>query len=327
GKSQNIPDAKTTGSQKTYSWNGIKGIQRWAPSIYGDRVVWFQGYPAGTYSNADIAFLNTTTNEMTLLNESSSAKGGLKIYGDNVAWYAYYENVTDASTNSRIFLHNLVTGKDTVISPGPGLKRYTSLSDKYIGWTDFGNPLATPIPPGQVHIYTLSSGTTQTIPGTTMNQFLDFIYGDYAVYSECTPYEIVKKTNKVSCDSKIYDIKTGNIWQLPSSKDSRTAGSSSEYDRKIVGYSDGLILVEDARGDEPVLSLFRAEDLRPAETITAVTPEPALPEKNVTSQQGATTPVLPSQASPGFGFVGMIAALVILCGIAGKSARPPRGRS
>ena len=43
GNDQVISYTNTTGSQKIYTWNGFKGIQRWEPSMYGDRVVWFQG--------------------------------------------------------------------------------------------------------------------------------------------------------------------------------------------------------------------------------------------------------------------------------------------
>jgi len=313
GKSQNIPDTDTTGSQKIYSWNGLKGIERWEPSMYGDRVVWFQGYPSGTYSPADIAFLNTTTNVVTLISESPSGKNGLVINGDNVIWCAYDENVTDAGTHNSLFLHNLVTGKDTVVSSDTGLKGQAALSGNYVGWTDFGDPLATPRPLTRVHIYTIPSGTTQTVPGTSMDQELDFIAGDYAFYSECTPYN--QKTNERSCESKMFNIKTGSSWQLPPSR----------LDRQIVGYSDGLFLAEDTRGDTPELSLFRAENLPLAETITA-TPAPGMPEEHVTALASTALSVPSTQKSPGFAFPGMVVALVILCGIAGRSDKTPSGK-
>ena len=211
GKDQIIPDTNTTGSQKIYSWNGFKGIQRWDPSMYGDRVVWFQGYPEGTYRAADIAFLNTTTNVVTLISESPTGKDGLAINGDNVIWCAYDENVTDAGTHNSLFLHNLVTGKDTVVSSDTGLKRQAALSGNYVGWTDFGDPLATPQPLRRVHIYTISSGTAQTVPAASMDQELNFIAGDYAFYSECTPYN--QKTGERSCEPEIFNIKTGHTRQ------------------------------------------------------------------------------------------------------------------
>jgi hypothetical protein len=310
-KSQNIPDTNTTGSQKIYSWNGIKGIQRWDPSIYGDRVVWFQGFPEGTYRSADIAFLNTTTNVMTLINESPTGKDGLEINGDNVIWCAYDENVTDAGTHNSLFLHNLVTGKDTAVSSDPGLKRQDILSGDYVGWTVFGGPLT------RVYIYTISSGTTQTVPATSLDQELNVITGDYAVYSECTSYN--KKTGERSCDSKIFNIKTGNTWQLP----------TSLADRQIIGYSDGLFLVEDTRGNIPALSLFRAENLPAIETVTA-TPAlatPGVPEKNGISPTGTTLSETPTLKSPGFASPVMVVALVILCGIAGSASRSPRRKS
>ncbi|MGA9086657.1 MAG: hypothetical protein WB284_08100 [Methanoregula sp.] len=312
-ESQNIPDANTTGSQKTYSWNGFSGIQRWEPSMYGDQVVWFQGYPEGTYRPADIAFLNTTTDVVTLISESPTGKNGLVINGDNVIWCAYDENVTDAGTHNSLFLHNLVTGKDTVVSSDTGLKGQAALSGNYVGWTDFGDPLATPRPLTQVHIYTISSGTAQTVPATTMNQDLDFITGDYAVYSECPAYnEADKATGEEPCQAKIFDILTGSIWQLP----------QSHNDQTILGYSNGLFLVEDTRDEAPELSLVRAENLPPAETITA-TPNPGMSEKNVTSMDNSTTPsVPPTQTSPGFEFPVMIIALVIIGGVAGKLAAP-----
>jgi hypothetical protein len=286
GRDHIIPNTNTTGSQKTYFWNGFPGIQRWEPSVYGDRVVWFQGYPSGTYRKADIAFLNTTTDEMTLINESPSAKGGLQINGENVIWYAYDEDVTDTSgpaTESSINLYNIVTGKDTVVCPEPGLKGQAALSGNYIGWTDFGNPLATPRPLWRVSIYTISSGTTQTVPSTSMDQNLDFIFGDYAVYTECPAYNAADKaTNEESCQDKIFDIRTGSTWQI----------LPSWTDQNIVGYSDGLFLVEDTRGDTPALSLFRADNLPPADTTTA-TPAPAMPENNVTSPAGTTLSVPP----------------------------------
>lgn len=314
GKSQNIPDTDTTGSQKIYSWNGLKGIERWEPSMYRDRVVWFQGYPSGTYNPADIAFLDTTTNVVTLISESPTGKNGLVINGDNVIWCAYDENVTDAGTHNSLFLHNLVTGKDTVVSSDTGLKGQAALSGNYVGWTDFGDPLTTPRLLTRVHIYTISSGTTQTVPAASMDQELDFIAGDYVFYSECTPY--TQKTNERSCESKMFNIKTGSSWQLP----------PSLSDRQIVEYSGGLFLVEDTRGDTPELSLFRAENLPLAETITA-TPAPGMPEENVTAHENVTPSMTPTQESPGFAFPIMIVALVILCGIAGRSARSPREKS
>ena len=290
GVSQDIPDANTVGSQKTYSWNGINGIQRWEPSMYGDRVVWFQGYPEGTYNNADIAFLNTTTNEMTLINESPSAKGGLQINGDNVVWYAYAMNnsVVD-NTQTSIYLHNLATGKDTVVSSDPGLKAQPSLSGEYIGWTDSGNPLAKPIPLSRVRIYTLSTGTIQTVPASSMEQFLGFISGDYAVYSECTPFDQIAAGADQQCQSKIFDIKTGDVWQYPQSPTDQYSG--------IWGYSNGLFLVADTKDGAPAFSLVTADNLPPADTITA-TPAPAMPGNNVTSLAGTTPSVPPVAGTP-----------------------------
>jgi hypothetical protein len=314
GKTRNIPDANTTGSQKTYSWNGIKGVQRWEPAMYGDRVVWFQGYPSGTYRAADVAFLNTTTNVVTLISESPTGKDSLAIDGDNVIWCAYDENVTNAGTHNSIFLHNLVTGNDTVVSSDTGLKRQAALSGDYVGWTDFGDPLATPRLPTKVHIYTISSGTARTVPAASMDQELNFIAGDYAFYTECTPS--TQNTNERSCESKMYDIKTGSTWQLPSSLSGR----------QVVGYSDGLILVEDDRGNVPELLLFRTDDLRPVPTETAATQTPAPAETKETAPVITTIPESTAQASPGFGSAGMVAALVVLCGIAGKTILPPQGR-
>jgi hypothetical protein len=314
GNDHVIPDTNTTGSQKTYSWNGFKSIQRWEPSMYGDRVVWFQGYPEGTYRAADIAFLNTTTNVLTLISESPTGKDGLVINGDNVIWCAYDENVTDAGTHNTLFLHNLVTGKDTVVSSAPGLKRQDVLSGDYVGWTDFGDPLATPQPLRRVHTYTISSGTAQAVSAASMDQELDFIAGDYAFYSECTPYDT--KTGERTCNPKIFDIKTGSTLQLPPSLSGR----------QIIGYSNGLLLVEDTSGNIPELSLFRTENLPAIETVAA-TPAPAtpgVPGENVTSLAGTAPPVTPTLKSPGFAFPGMIVALVIFCGIAGRTARPPR---
>ena len=48
--------------------------------------------------------------------------------------------------------------------------------------------------------------------------------------------------------------------------------------RPILGYSNGLFLVEDTRDEAPELSLVRAENLPPAETITA-TPNPVCLKK------------------------------------------------
>jgi hypothetical protein len=106
-----------------------------------------------------------------------------------------------------------------------------------------------------------------------MNQNLDFIFGDYAVYTECPAYNAVDKdTGEEPCQDKIFDIRTGSTWQLPPSLSGL----------QIVGYSKGLFLVEDTRGDTPELSLFRADNLPPAETVT-VTPTPAgMPGSNVT---------------------------------------------
>ena len=56
-----------------------------------------------------------------------------------------------------------------------------------------------------------------------MNQDLDFITGDYAVYSECPVYnEADKATGEEPCQAKIFDILTGSIWQLPQSDNDQT---------------------------------------------------------------------------------------------------------
>jgi|GEM_PF-2924049 len=306
GNDRIISYTNTTGSQKTYSWNGFPGIERWMPAMYGDRVVWFQGYPQGTYRPADIAFLNATTNVVTLINESPTGKDGLVINGDNVIWCAYDENVTDAGTHNTLFLHNLVTGKDTVVSSATGLKRQDALSGDYVGWMDFGDPLATPRPIWQVYIYTISSGTTRTVPAASVNQELNFIAGDYAFYSECAQDVKTNRGYSESCDANVFDIKTGNTWQI----------LPFGTDRGIVGYSDGLILVEDTSGDLPALSLFKAQNLPSIETVTA-TPAPGMPENAVISPAGTTPPVSPTRTPPvpGFGYavciVGIIAALVV----------------
>ena len=315
GNDRIISYTNTTGAQKTYTENGFKGIQRWEPAMYGDQVVWFQGYARGTYRNADIAFLNATTNVVTLINESPTGKDGLVINGDNVIWCAYDENVTDAGTHNTLFLHNLVTGKDTVVSSATGLKRQDALSGDYIGWMDAGDPLATPRPIWRVYIYTISSGTARTVPASSVNQNLNFIAGDYAFYSECAQDVQTTRGYSQSCNANVFDIKTGNTRQI----------LPFGIDRDIVGYSDGLLLIEDTSGDVPALSLFKAENLPLAETVTA-TPAPAVPENTVISPVNTTSAVPLPQASPvpGFGctvsIVGIIAAIGISA-FAGKKKR------
>ena len=49
--------------------------------------------------------------------------------------------------------------------------------------------------------------------------------------------EADKATGEEPCQAKIFDILTGSIWQLP----------QFHNDQTILGYSNGLFLVEDTR--------------------------------------------------------------------------------
>lgn len=299
-----IPDIKTKGAQKIYSWNGERDIERWGPFIDGDRVIWLQGFPAGTYANADIFLLNLTTNKEIPVNESPSAKGGLAMSGDRIVWYSHSEKRDGRETD--IYLHDLATGADTVVCSDPGLQMQTALSEKYIAWTDSHDPLSVPLPLSQIHIYTISDRTTQTIPTTTMNQYNPFFAEDYVIYTECTPYE--KSVNKRTCESKIFDIRTGTILNHPSSGNSRDEKSS--YSWKIHDYSRGVFLAEEIQNGERSFGLYRIGNLRPENPPTIFSgTESGLSGNAITAPRDIGTE-LTTQPAPGFD--GLLAVLTLL---------------
>jgi hypothetical protein len=299
-----IPDIKTKGAQKIYSWNGERDIERWGPFIDGDRVIWLQGFPAGTYANADIFLLNLTTNKEIPVNESPSAKGGLAMSGDRIVWYSHSEKRDGRETD--IYLHDLATGADTVVCSDPGLQMQTALSEKYIAWTDSHDPLSVPLPLSQIHIYTISDRTTQTIPTTTMNQYNPFFAEDYVIYTECTPYE--KSVNKRTCESKIFDIRTGTILNHPSSGNSRDENPA--YTWKIHDYSRGVFLVEEIQNGERSFGLYRIDNLRPENTPTIFSGT----ESGLSGNAPATVRPAGTELTtqPSFGFDGLLAVLTFL---------------
>jgi hypothetical protein len=277
------------------------------PSVQGDRVAWLQGFSSATYGDSDIFLLNLTTNEMVAVNESLSAKGGLAMNGDRIAWYSHSEKRDGTKTS--IYLHDLAMGGETVVSSDPGLQTQTTLSEKYIAWSVSPDPARYPPPLSQIHIYTIAGGTTQTIPTTTMNQYDPIIAGDYVVYTECTPYE--KTTVKPTCDSKIFDLMTGTIGEFPRSRDDRNANSDYEYERKIRGFSNGQFLIEEILEGKRVFGLYRIDNLRQAAQPTALTGEPVGPAGNVTVT-GSPAPALPlTQPAPGFSTMPLVIAIVI----------------
>ena len=302
GAEQIIPDQNTKGAQKIYSWNGVKDINRWMPFIYGDRVVWFQGFPSGTYANADIFLLNLTTNEVLPVNESPSAKGGLAMNGDRVVWYTHSEKRDGRETD--IYLHDLATGVDTVVCSDPGKQSQTVISEKYIAWTDSHDPLSVPLPLSQIHIYTISDRTTRTIPTTTMNQYNPFFAEDYVVYTECTPYE--KSVNKLTCDSKIFDILTGTTWEFPSLRNDRNTNGDYEYNRYIHGFSEGQFLIEEIIDGKREFSLYRIENFRPTTKPIALVDKQIIPAENISATGSPASPLPSTQSAPGFGIMSII---------------------
>lgn len=312
-----IPDAATKNADKIYSRNSIKEIARWMPSVQGDRVAWFQGFSPATYGDSDIFLLNLTTNVIIPVNESPSAKGGLAMNGNRVVWYSHSEKRDGRETN--IYLHDLVTGVDTVVCSDPGLQMQTVLSEKYIAWTDSHDPLSVPLPLSQIHIYTISDRTTQTIPTTTMNQYNPFFAGDYVVYTECTPYE--KSANKRTCDSKIFDILTGKIWKFPSSQNDGNPTGDYEYNRYIHGFSDGQFLIEEIRDGKREFGLYRIESLRQTTEPITFLEKPIIPTGNVTVTGSLASPLPSTPSAPGFDIMSIILTFLTIGVILRKGGR------
>ncbi|MDO9326709.1 MAG: hypothetical protein Q7T80_17295 [Methanoregula sp.] len=317
GEERKIPDLKSNGAQKTYSWNGERDIERWMPIIDGDRVVWFQGFPSGTYANADIFLLNLTTNEVIPVNESPSAKGGLAMNGNRVVWYTHSEKRDGRETE--IYLHDLATGADTVVCSDPGLQMQTVISEKYIAWTDSHDPLSVPLPLSQIHIYTISDRTTRTIPTTTMNQYNPFFAEDYVVYTECTPYE--KSVNERTCDSKIFDILTGTTREFPSSRNNQNTNGDYEYNRKVHGFSDGQFLIEEIRDGKREFGLYRIENFLQAAKPIGLADKQIIPAGNVTVTGSSTLPLPSTQPAPGFGIMSIILTFLTIGIILRKGGR------
>lgn len=314
GEERIIPDIKTKGAQKIYSWNGERDIERWGPFIDGDRVIWLQGFPAGTYANADIFLLNLTTNKEIPVNESPSAKGGLAMSGDRIVWYSHSEKRDGRETD--IYLHDLATGADTVVCSDPGLQMQTALSEKYIAWTDSHDPLSVPLPLSQIHIYTISDRTTQTIPTTTMNQYNPFFAEDYIIYTECTPYE--KSVNKRTCESKIFDIRDGTVLNHPSSGNLRDENSA--YTWKIHDYSQGLFLIEEIKNGERSFGLYRIDNLRPENLPTILSGTESGLSGNAPAAARPTSTESATQPSPGFDRL-LAVLTVLIMGIIAKKLK------
>jgi len=304
GEERIIPDATAKGVEKTYYRNGINEIARWMPYVQGDRVVWLQGFSSATYGDSDIVLLNLTTNEGIAINESRSAKGGLVMSANRVVWYTQSEKRDGRGTS--IFLHDLGTGADTAICSEPGLHTQTALSEKYLAWTDSHDPLSHPLPLSQINIYNLSTGKTQKIPTTTMNQFNPLFAGDYVIYTECYSYEI--STNKRTCHSKIFDILTGAIWQFSSSGNNRNTGDY-EYGRMIRGFFEGEFLIEEIHDGEREFGLYRINNLREPARSTIPAKVSGVPRENVTTTGSSDNPIPSKRSAPGFEISTFIFAL------------------
>jgi len=307
GKERTIPDAAAKGAEKTYSKGSENETARWMPFVYGDRVVWLQGFSSATYGNSDIFMLNLTTNEVIPVNESLSAKGGLAMNGDHIVWYSYNEKRDGTETS--IYLYDLSTGKETVVWSDPGFQSQTTLSEKYIAWTDSHNPLSIPRPLSQIHIYTISDGTTRAIPATTMNQYDPILAGDYVIYTECTPHE--KSDGKRTCNSKIYDIVTGTVLEFSPLRTERNINTDYEYDRKIHGFSRGEFLIEEIKDGKRVFGLYRIGKLRLDSQPTSLAEDPVVAGGNLTVRNPAD-PLPPTQPSPGFDVVSIVSAFIII---------------
>jgi hypothetical protein len=295
GEVRNIPGTDSEDPQKTYSWNGEKEIARWMPSTDGNRVAWLQGFPSGTYDNADIALWNDSSGETILIDETLSAKGGLVLNGDNIVWYSYEDG---SHRKTSIHLHNITTGIDTVVSPGEGLQTQTAVSGNYIAWTDFHDPLNYPVPTSQVNIFNISSRTKQTIPGEK-DQYDPFFGGDFVVYTECSRND-PSAVNR-DCYSKIFDPTTRTVWQFPPEQD----------DLKILGFSDGQFLVEENRGRNG-FAVLRIADIPLIKKTSAAENQVAAGE-NMTATDSPVNPPSP-QPSPGFDIPLLITILLITTG-------------
>jgi len=317
GEERVLPDAATTGASKTYTITRagigvITDVARWMPSIDGDRVALLQGLSPTTYGNSDIFLLNLTTNGMIPVDESPLARGGLSLSGNRVLWYTYLDK-----TNSRICLYDLVTGKETVIAPDPGLKVQTTLSDTYAAWIDARDPLMYPTPLTQVTVYNISAGTTRKIPTTTMRQYSPLLAGDYVVYTECF-IPTGKAAFKQTCDSKIFDILTGAVMEFPVSQNGRDMNRDYEYDRRIHAYSNGLFLIEEIHGDKRVFGVYRIENLRPVNTKTTPEPAPSAHPVETTATLKVSSSPSPAQPAAGAGAGVLVLAVLAVCGITRK---------
>jgi len=296
GEVRIIPGTDSKDPQKTYSWNGEREIARWMPSTDGDRVAWLQGFPSGTYDNADIAFWNDSSGETILIDETLSAKGGLALNGNNIVWYSYED---ESHRKTSIHLHNITTGIDTVVSTGEGLQTQTALSGNYIAWTDFHDPLNYPVPISQVNIFNISSRTKRTIPGEK-DQYDPFFAGDFVVYTECSRND-PSAVNR-DCDSKMFDPITGTVWQLPQEQDNL----------KILGFSDGLFLIEENREGRNGLVVLKIANI-PSIKKTSVAENRVAPGENMTATDSPANPPS-SQPSPGFDIPLLIVILLITTG-------------
>ena len=314
GEERVLPDAATTGASKTYARAGIgdTDVARWMPSADGDRVALLQGHAPNTYGNSDIFLLNLTTNGMIPVDESPLAHGGLSLNGNRVLWYTYLDK-----TNSRICLYDLMTGKETVIAPEPGLKVQTTLSGAYAAWIDARDPTMYPTPLPQVTVYNISAGTTRKIPTTTMRQSSPLLAGDYVVYSECfTPPG--KAAFKQTCDSKIFDILTGAVMEFPVSQNGRDMNSDYGYDRLIHAYSNGRFLMEEIHGDKRVFGVYRIENLRLVNAPVTPEPAPSAPPVVTTASLNVSSPPSLAQPAAGAGAEVLVLAVLAVCGITRK---------
>ena len=151
-----------------------------------------------------------------------------------------------------------------------------------------------------------------TIPTTTGNQYNPVFAGDYVVYSECSPNK--NPALKRTCDSKLFDIRTGTIREFSPPVNNLSDNGNYEYNRNIQGFSGGQFLIEEIQGGKREFGLYTIDQIRPATEPAAPAGEQSIPSGNGTAAGNPGIPKEATEPSPGFD-TGLIVMAFLISGI------------
>ncbi|WP_292372030.1 PGF-pre-PGF domain-containing protein [Methanosarcina sp. UBA411] len=220
---------------------------QWGPSIYGDKIVW---YDTRNRNNYDLYMYNLSTHNETRITTRESMTYFPTIYGDRIVWDNYHDGnhyiciyntttcketcketqttanrslhnnlaiyedkiVWDSFRNGNydIYMYNLSTDKETQITTNESNQQNPAIYEDFVVWDDWRNGNL------DIYMYDLSTHKETQITTNESDQFLPNIYNDRIVWQD-------------------YSNENLNMYNISSCKKIQITVSPRHYSHKIYG--------------------------------------------------------------------------------------------